>query len=890
MPNIRTFRTSFVGGEVSPELYGRLDLDKEQSGLALCQNFFVLPHGPAQSRGGLHYVNTVKNPGGSVPTARLIPFSFSSSQTLAIEMGGGYFRFYTNGQWLQAPAYSSPGPQLLGDAAFAAGTAWSSEVATGATLAFGANDCVMTNSGAVAPCVLFQSFPVAAGVEYALTVAATATASGLKVYVGSTGLTLGQPPAGDLLAGTLLANGTTVLNFTATETTTATVALTYETSGTATLTGVGVQAPGTNVYNAGVAYSVGALVYDSGSYYYCTQAGTGQTPAAGSAYWYALTGNVYEIPNPYQTADLFNIHYVQSGDIVTFVHPDYAPMQLERYADLDWVFAPIGFASSLSAPATPSGAAYGGTAAPYYPQNKSYVITALDQYGQEESLPSGSVTLSNDLTDLGRSNSISWTGAAAGAGVGYYNVYASDTGSYGFVGQVANKPGVTVSFTDTNITPDQTQTYPTIDTPTPLSSADNFPGAVGYYEQRRVFGGTNSQPQNLWLTQPGTESNLNYSVPSQGSDALRIRIAALRANLIEHVLPLLDLIVLTASTEWRVYTPTGDALTPSTIAIKAQSQNGASNVQPVMVNNAALYAAATGGHMREISYDWQIEGYLSSDVCLLATHLFNGHTIVDMAFSRSPYPIVWAVNDQGKLLGLTYVPEQQVRAWHQHVTGADDAFESCCVIHENGFDVLYVVVRRTVNGAVTRYIERLDTRQYDGVLADAFFVDAGINQVFGTPTSVVTGLTWLAGATVSALLDGKAVTGLAVSTDGTGTVTLPYAASNVTIGLPINAVLETLPVSVAGDNALGQGRIKNVNKVWARCVDFCGCEVGPNLAGLVPVGALVSDSAGNPALANGEFRVSIMPEYDPDGSVVLVNDSPLPITVCDVTIEVAVGA
>ena len=105
MPNTRTLKTSFVGGEVAPELYGRLDLDKTQSGLALCQNFVVLPQGPVQNRAGTHFVSAVKN---AAAATRLISFSFSNSQTFAIELGSGYFRFHTVAATLMCGA----GPSL----------------------------------------------------------------------------------------------------------------------------------------------------------------------------------------------------------------------------------------------------------------------------------------------------------------------------------------------------------------------------------------------------------------------------------------------------------------------------------------------------------------------------------------------------------------------------------------------------------------------------------------------------------------------------------------------------------------------------------------------------------------------------------------------------------
>jgi hypothetical protein len=151
---------------------------------------------------------------------------------------------------------------------------------------------------------------------------------------------------------------------------------------------------------------------------------------------------------------------------------------------------------------------------------------------------------------------------------------------------------------------------------------------------------------------------MNYSIPSQASDSLRFKIAAQHASVIKHIIPALDMIVLTASTEWRVFSASGNALTASTVSIKSQASNGIASVMPQAVNNAILYAQAQGGHLREMAYQWQNNGYLSADLCLLSPHLFDYNTITDMTFSRAPTPILWCINDAGALLGLTYVPEQ----------------------------------------------------------------------------------------------------------------------------------------------------------------------------------------------------------------------------------------
>jgi hypothetical protein len=171
-----------------------------------------------------------------------------------------------------------------------------------------------------------------------------------------------------------------------------------------------------------------------------------------------------------------------------------------------------------------------------------------------------------------------------------------------------------------------------------------------------------------------------------------------------------------------------------------------------VIGNAVVFPAGRGGHIRELGYNSDAGGYVTGDLSLKAPHLFDNFDIVDMAYQRCPMPVVWSVSTTGLLLGLTYVPEQQVGAWHWHDTGASGAFESVCVIPEGEEDALYAVVRRTINGAEVRYVERMASRTFID-LSDAFFVDAG-GTYSGAATTTITGLTWLEGQTVAVLADG----------------------------------------------------------------------------------------------------------------------------------------
>ena len=228
--------------------------------------------------------------------------------------------------------------------------------------------------------------------------------------------------------------------------------------------------------------------------------------------------------------------------------------------------------------------------------------------------------------------------------------------------------------------------------------------------KRRCFAGTLNEPQKIWMTKSGTESNMSYSLPVQDDNRIEFKVAAREANTILHIVPLTELILMTGSAEWRVTSVNSDAITPTSISVRPQSYVGASNVQPAIINNSMVYAAARGGHVRELGYNWQANGFATNDLSIRSAHLFDNKNITDMAFSKAPAPIVWMTSDDGRLLGLTYIPEQQVGAWHRHDT--DGSFESVATVAEGNEDVLYCVIKRVINGATVRFVERLQSRQF----------------------------------------------------------------------------------------------------------------------------------------------------------------------------------
>lgn len=573
----------------------------------------------------------------------------------------------------------------------------------------------------------------------------------------------------------------------------------------------------------------------------------------------------YELAHPYTEEQLFEVQYVQSIDVVTLVHPEHPPRELRRLGATNWTLTTISFAAALAPPSSVSATPAGS---PSDPRTYTYGVTAVA--GVEESVISVTDNASTNLDEAGTSVTVTW---AARAGAEFYRVYRKESGVMAYIGLTED-----TSFLDEGIMPDVSITPPKAQNP--FVGAGNYPAAVTYFEQRRVFAATLNNPQTIWMTRSGTEKNLNTSLPVRDDDAVSFRIAAREANRIQHLVPLQDMVVLTQAAEWRL----AEDITPASINIKPQSFIGASSVPPLVTNTSLVFPAARGGHVRELGYSQDAGGYITNDLSLRSVHLFDGFQLVDSALSRAPWPCCWFVSSSGKLLGCTYLPEQNIGAWHQHTT--DGAFESITVVAEGDEDVLYAVIRREINGVTTRYVERHASRLFDDA-ADCFFVDAGARYDGPPISSVSSGLAHLEGKEVAILADGavlprQTVQGGSVSLGG-------RSASKIAVGLPIDAAAQTLPFAVEMQG-YGQGRPKSVLEVWLRVAESRGAWVGPRPDKLTEIKPRTDEEMGSPPdLQTAELDIKITPTWGRDGELYIAQPDPLPLTVLAITMELSVG-
>lgn len=596
-----------------------------------------------------------------------------------------------------------------------------------------------------------------------------------------------------------------------------------------------------------------------------------------------VSGGVpYEVVTPYPSSRVDDLVVTQEADVMYITHVMHAPRKLSRLADDNWSLTVPTFAPSMTAPGTPTVTKPGDTSGEtgYTATVYRYKVSAVSAANGEESLPSNSGSVTNDLSIAGGINRVSWS---AVAGAERYIVYKEDNGVYGYIGGTEG-----TSFDDENITADLADTPQT--GYNPFTGAGNYPRCSTFVDQRLAFASTLNNPQACWFSQSANYENFGYSRPRKASDGFEFRIRSRQVNEIRSLLQTRVLMVLTSGGEFVVSGGQDEYLAPDTIVVKNQGYRGASKVQPVVVGNVVLFAQERGGVIRDFSYEFTEDSFVGKDLTILARHLFEDRSIKAWAYAQAPYSMVWCVLDDGSLVSLTYIKEHDVWGWTRHET--DGTFDDVTVVAEGQEDVPYFIVNRTIGGSVKRYIERLHTRSF-GTVENAFFVDSGLTYS-GAPADEISGLDHLEGNEVVALADGNVVRGLTVTG---GSVTLPFEASIAHIGLPYEATLMTLDLDMGQLRGLGtvQGRQKSVSEVTLRVEKTRGIWIGVDDAAR-DSGKLIeykqrSTEAWSEAISayTGDINITSMWDWTNGGNVVVKQFDPLPMTILAIMPDVTVG-
>ena len=349
-----------------------------------------------------------------------------------------------------------------------------------------------------------------------------------------------------------------------------------------------------------------------------------------------IVNRVFEITTPYTTSQLFDIKFVQSADVMYLCHPAHPPATLSRTGDITWTLADVVF-----------------TKGPFQDVN----ITDTTLTPSSASVGSRTITAS------------AVTGINGGAGflstdVGRFIYFNAGYGKITAVGSTTSiTVDVTTAFENTNaITAWQLGSF---------SNTTGFPACVTFFEQRLVFAGTTNQPQTVFFSKSGDYENMDANIGGTvaDSDAIIYTIASNQVNAIRFMTATRTLVIGTAGGEFSVSGGgTDSAITPTNILIKKQSNHGASNLDAISVGNVTLFLQRARRKVRELAYNFDVDGYLAPDMTILSEHITETG-LTQLAYQQEPNQIIWGVRGDGELIGLTYQREQEVTAWHRHIFG-----------------------------------------------------------------------------------------------------------------------------------------------------------------------------------------------------------------------------
>lgn len=344
-----------------------------------------------------------------------------------------------------------------------------------------------------------------------------------------------------------------------------------------------------------------------------------------------------------------------------------------------------------------------------------------------------------------------------------------------------------------------------------------------------------------------------------------------------------QLIVGTESAEYAVQAVNNQAAVSATnIIAPRQSSYGSAHVRPLPVGTRILFSQRGGRKLRQMGYDFQADRYTAADMTVRSNHVTRSG-LLELAMQAEPEALVWMSRNDGGLLSLTYSEDEAVRGFSRMVLGGGAQVESLATIPapDGGSDQLWLATVRTVAGTPLRAIERLAPFREDGdAVADAFFVDCGLSYA-GAPVATVSGLDHLAGATVAALVDGATHPPLVVSGGGSVTLANGLTGSKIHVGLPFTARVATMRLDYPAGEGSIQGRLKRVVKLALRLLDSMGVRIGGSTGRFDEIfqrsPATPMDTA-NP-LFTGDKRQGFPDGYNDAGVVIMESREPLPFTV-----------
>jgi hypothetical protein len=932
-------QASFNSGEWSPNLYARVDLQKYHSGAALLENFYVDYRGGASSRPGTKYILQAYK---SATTVRLIPFQASFAVGYVLEFGDHYIRFFYQGSpivetAINITAASKANPCVLtipghaysaNDWIYVAGVGGMTQLngryfnvqsVLGNNVTIGDLNSNNINSSA------YTAYTIGGTSQRIYTIASPYAAADLAMikFAQSTNeMVLCHPNYAPRLLAVVTATSWTITTIVFGSTATAPNAPSVSsTLGAGT---VNYSYAVTSIDSNGQESSLSTPSSLTGILDIRTVAGSNSI--SWGAVSTAVAYNVYESSVSYFGVVPSGVSYGFIGTckgtqfIDSNIGPDFS--QSPPIAQNPFVGSGLGYLTITTAGTytTVPGISFSGGS----PSIGATAVASLGAVSVPTITGAGTGFAVGDTINFGNglvlkvltlsgSTIASWAIANAGSitsGSTPSNPIAQIATSGAGTGATATVTwGVTQGIV-------LTQGAGYSSAPTPVFSAgaavatasltatsNGNPTVPSFFQQRLVLAAPLGAPQTFYMSQPGSYFNFNVTDPVAASNAITETLVSGVLNTIKSIVSsTAGMLVLTDKSTWLINGgSSGSAVSPTAIVANIQSNTGASDIPPIVANYDVLFVQSKGSAVRDLTYNIYFNVFTGMDISTTASHLFFGYKITGWAWAESPFYVVWAVRNDGVMLTLTFLKDQEFVGWSHQVT--QGLYQSVCVVTEttavSTVDAVYSVVQRVVNGYTVQYIERNDDRALTGGLSSAWCVDAGLQYIGAAQLS-------FQGAEQ---LNNMTVTGLATDDLGNVTIITPFVMpvggqftlpaptptgatgyTTVTIGLRFTAKLQTLAIDTSRTQI--QGTLKKIDPVVVRVANTLGLSAGNDFNHLKSMKDLVSGNVNSMltgqqsqvinGLFTGDARIYLDPTYTIPGQYCLEQANPYPATILGV--------
>lgn len=634
----------------------------------------------------------------------------------------------------------------------------------------------------------------------------------------------------------------------------------------------------------------------------------------------------YEVVTPWTIAQVLQMDYSQGEDSMYVFHRDVYPNRIRRFADANWnvavaPFSTLPFAEigeyyavglTLSSNTVGTGRTMTAGSAVFLTADVGRAITwngglavitgftSTTVVTVEVKIIFDSATITSGLWNIDSSPQTTLTPSAASPeGASTSLTLSADGWRASDVGKFVRINGGLVRITGYTSALIATGTIQRVLTSTVAapslswtlegsvwSAGSGYPRTGTFFQQRLMTAGTLKNPQTIWASKTGEP--LEFMLGTVDDDGFSYTIAGddNQINQINYLIAARNLIALTFGGEFSINGGVEKAITPTNIQITPQTPHGSDDtVRPVQVRKETLFAQRVGRKLRAMGYALNDDGYKAPDLATLSEHITESG-IGTMAFQQEPEPIVWIALNSGRLVSMTIDRDIEMLAWTDHET--DGAVESIAILPTDSADQVWMVVRRSVNGATVRYVERMNPDFYpiygtaipsstvyppgDYPVNWGYTLDCAKTADFAAGQATWTGFDHLEGKTVRCLADGVDMPAMVVTG---GSITLPRTAKRILVGLMFKPSIVMLTPEIQTGTGSMQADALSTSEVVIRMNNTIGATVNGDviLPGRV-FGADVLDAA--PVLFTGDKAISTLGWSKGKAEITISQDDPFP--------------